>query len=458
MKIDGTMQHSGLTITSLIRHAYQTYGDREIIHRRFGARETTTVASTLSRAMHMAMGLQAMGIQPGQPVATFMSSEIEHLEAYWGIPAAGMVLHALNIRMHGSELAELLEASQDKVVLVGAEHLERFIAVSEFLRGSSFKTVIVTGQDVPDSIPGWDVDVVSYEALAAGEGSVDLDALPEVSETAAAALCHTGGTTGLPKSVVYSHRAIWLSANGLCHANAIGFSRSDTVLLAVPLFHASGWVIPFSVMMSGSNLVLPGATTQSADLQDFIEQSGVTVAVGIPTIWMDLLKHQAASGRSDMPHLNRIATGGAVVPEALIHALAERGVNVLQAWGMTEATAIAVVGDVARDIGEFGTGEARPIGYLMPHVEARIAPLDNTEEEGDQTGEMQLRGASVISHYMGVSPETSHDDGWLRTGDVCAQDAQGRYYLTDRLKDAIKSGGNGSPLRCLRTHCAPCQM
>ena len=147
MKIDGTMQHSGLTITGLIRHAFQTYGDREIVHRRNGARESTTVASTIARAMHMAMGLQAKGVRPGEPVATFMSSEIEHLEAYWGIPATGMVLHALNIRMHGTELAQLMAASQDRVVLVGAEHFETFVAMAEFLRESSLRTVIVTGQE-----------------------------------------------------------------------------------------------------------------------------------------------------------------------------------------------------------------------------------------------------------------------------------------------------------------------
>ncbi len=450
--IESTMQAAQLGIARLLRHAASNASAR-IDYWQGDRLCSATHGEIAAQAARLGAALAGRRIGAGSVVATFCSASREHLEAYLGLPSEGAILHTLNIRMADEELAAIVRAIGDVAILVDAALIDRFASLLPKLEGSRLRLLVVAGAaDREIEIAPMDgVELVRYEALLAECGPTMPEALrakADPPEEHAAAICHTGGTTGMPKAVVYSHRSLWLQAMSLCTANSLALSRRDTVLPAVPLYHVNGWGLPFAAIMAGANMVLAGNSFRPDHLDQLIERCQVTLAAGVPTIWTDLLGHRGAAGKSAFASLRRVSTGGAVVPERLIRAFSDIGVEIIQAWGMTETSSMSVIGDVASLP---GGGEQRPVGRITCGLELDLLSPEGRRlpHDGEAAGEILIRGPWVTQRYLGSNDRQAFHEGWLRTGDIGTIDSLGWMTLTDRMKDAVKSGGEWIPALAL---------
>jgi fatty-acyl-CoA synthase len=267
-------------------------------------------------------------------------------------------------------------------------------------------------------------------------------AWPELDERAAASMCYTSGTTGDPKGVVYSHRSVFL--HSLAAWGQLELRNDDRLLAIVPMFHVNAWGLPYTGWMVGIDFVMPDRFLQPEPLVRAIEQEGVTYSVGVPTIWNAILRH-ADAHPADLSSLRRVVVGGAAVPRTLMEAFRERhGLEIVQAWGMTETSPLGAVALPPKGVGSEEEWCYRSMtGRVVPGVELRI--VDDEGEvlpwDGESAGEIEVRGPWVTAAYhRDPAPDRFHD-GWLRTGDAGTVDRRGFVRITDRMKDVIKSGG-----------------
>ena len=297
--------------------------------------------------------------------------------------------------------------------------------------------------DIPADLHGH--ELLDYEELLAAASPVEFHI---DDEHRAASMCYTSGTTGNPKGVVYTHRSTFLHTMGALTADSLGARESDVILPVVPMFHANAWGLAHAGVAAGSTLVMPGPDLSGRALADLIVDEKVTVAAGVPTIWMQVLPE--LKGR-DTSSLRAIPCGGSAVPKALSEAYrAQLGQPILQAWGMTETSPIAAVCRLDADelsLPDDEQAELRTtVGRINFGVECRVVAPDTTDPvpwDGESSGELQCRGNWIASTYYDDprAGDSFTDDGWLRTGDVATMDAKGRIRLVDRTKDLIKSGG-----------------
>jgi fatty-acyl-CoA synthase len=436
--IEGLMQHDHpLTLQLLLERMRRLYAGSDVVGVRDGERRHASFAELAERADRLAGALAALGVGPGDRVATFAWNTQEHMEAYLAVPCMGAVLHTLNIRLFPDQLVYVVGHAEDAVILVE----DSLVPVLEELapRLDSVRRYVVIGGGDAGSLP----DPLRYEELlAAQQPGYDY---PELNDRQAAGLCYTSGTTGNPKGVLYSHRSNVLHALGQCMADSIGVRSDDRVMPVVPMFHANAWGIPYGAALTGADLVMPGRDLSAPALAALIEAERVTVSAAVPTIWMDLLRH-ADEHSPDLSSLRLVICGGSAVPLSLMREFEERhGVPILQAWGMTETSPL---GSVARPpAGAEGDDHWRyrsTAGRPAPLVQARLV-RDGGEEvpwDGKSTGELEVRGPWVARAYYGDDDGgAKFDDGWLRTGDIAAIDPDGYIIISDRAKDVIKSGG-----------------
>ncbi len=416
---------SRLPDKSLVRHSYGQY------HRRTRA---------------LASALQQLGLKKGERVATLSWNHHAHLEAYFGIPAAGGVMHTLNLRLAVEEIGWIAANAKDRFLIVDDILLPLY---KQFAQLHAFDKVIVfpfSGAPVP-------AQFVDYEALLAG---ADPDGFQYAAhdERDPSSMCYTSGTTGRPKGVVYSHRSTVLHTLVGCLGDVWNLKGSDVLLPVTPMFHANCWGMPYGAVMLGTKIVFPGPHLHADDLLDLMQIEPPTMSVGVPTIWMSLIQTFEAAqgkepGRWKMPTGMRSMVGGAAVPEALIRAFAKHGITLAQGWGMTETSPLATVSYPRAELREAGEEEAfrraAMAGTPVPLVELRIRGEDGQEapHDGKSPGEVQVRGPYITGSYheLPVSEEKFSADGWLRTGDVATMDELAFLRITDRTKDLIKSGG-----------------
>ncbi|HYB48881.1 MAG TPA: long-chain-fatty-acid--CoA ligase, partial [Streptosporangiaceae bacterium] len=266
---------------------------------------------------------------------------------------------------------------------------------------------------------------------------------PEIDEHAAAAMCYTSGTTGLPKGVVYSHRSAFLHTLGVSSGEALAINQYDRVLPVVPMFHGNAWGIPYAAWLVGADLLLPNRFAQAEPLARFIAAERATLAMAVPTVWYDVLGLDAAS--VDLSSLRMIMCGGAAVPHSLIEAYEKRfGLRIVQGWGLTETSPVASLSyppkhEPAERAMDYRATAGRPLGG----VEARVVDDDGQElpRDGHATGEIEVRGPWVTAAYYKDPAPEKFRDGWMRTGDVGRIDHHGFITISDRAKDVVKSGG-----------------
>ncbi|GAB4003323.1 long-chain fatty acid--CoA ligase [Nocardioides ultimimeridianus] len=443
-----TMQDVQLTIGSILEHGTRLHGDSEVVTATADGTRSTSYADLHGQVGRLANGLRSLGITGDQRVGTFQWNNTEHLAAYLAIPSMGAVLHTLNIRLFPEQLVYVANHAEDKVVIVDDSLVGLLAAQLPHL--TTVEHVLVAGPDAAsadlDSLRASGKQIHLYDEVLAAQ---DEDfSWPEVDERDAAAMCYTSGTTGNPKGVVYSHRSAWLHSQAVCTGNVAGLTWSDRILPIVPMFHANAWGMPYAGLMSGASLCMPDRWLQAEPLVRFIQASKPTLSGAVPTIWNDVLLYLDAHPDIRIDTIRRILCGGSAVPIALQKALKERhGLEIRQAWGMTETSPVASAAGVP--LGVSGEDEWRyrgGQGRFVCGVQARITADDGEAlpHDDEAVGEVEVRGPWITgSYYESDDPDvgSKFHDGWLRTGDVGRIDPLGYLTLTDRAKDVIKSGG-----------------
>jgi fatty-acyl-CoA synthase len=370
-----------------------------------------------------------------------MWNHAAHLEAYFGVPVAGGVLHTLNLRLHPDEIAAIARHAGDRFLLVD----DVLLPLYEQLRAQvKFERVIVVpfgGGHIPEGLE-------NYEEWLARAGD-DFE-YPALDETDAATMCYTSGTTGHPKGVVYSHRALVLHSLASSTADAFGIAQNDTALLVASMFHVNGWGVPYAAVMFGAKLVFPGPFANATSLLQLIEQEGVSVAFGVPTIWLALAAElEKNPGRWKLARPLRVNCGGGAPPIELMHTLARHNIELTHVFGMTESTPHLTscrLRSYMKDWPEEQKDAVRTRqGFPAPFVEMRVMRPEGGEapRDGKTPGELEIRGPWVASSYYNAPEEADRwtADGWFRTGDVACMDEDGCVKIVDRIKDLIKSGG-----------------
>jgi fatty-acyl-CoA synthase len=420
--------------------AGQSPGDAEIVDAFDGGLGRSTYGAMADRVLRLVTVLRDLGVQPGDRVGTFANNSIRHVELYYAVPLAGAVLHMVNIRLHDDQLEHVVADAGDTVLFVDDDLVPRLAEVAGRL--PSVRAFVRLGKGDSAGVPG----LLEGEQLLEAAEPTPLHDLPPLSEDDACGMCHTSGTTGQPKAVVYSHRSTFLHAMAACMVDALALSERERVLPVVPLFHACGWGLPYAAPFTGAELVLAGADTSPSALARVVESERVTWAAGVPTIWTSLLP-LARSGDVDLSSLRTVAIGGSATPRALLEAYDELGIEILQIWGMTETSPVAAASRPRRRHRGLSDDELRDVramtGTVFAGLEARIVGDDGAPLpwDGESVGELECRGPWVATDYWGGMPEKFSDDGWLRTGDMAVMERDGYFRIVDRSKDLVKSGG-----------------
>ena len=436
-----------LTVPALVRRAASLFAQRPVSGRRPDRRITrTTYGQVIERVRRLGAALTDLGVRPGDRVATLAWASQEHLEAYLAIPSIGAVLHTLNLRLHPDDLAFIANDAGDRVLIVD-ESLLPLLAQFQ-ARVPSLEHVIVVPSTPAEASARTD-GYLDYEALLAGSTPAAFREAV-LAEDDAAALCYTSGTTGQPKGVLYSHRALVLHSFAQGLVDSLGIGERDVVLPIVPMFHVNAWGLPFTGVLFGSGLVFPGPHLDGASVLDLIVRERVSVTAGVPTVWLSMLQElDRAPGTHDLSALRMIAIGGSAAPPALIQGYQDRhGLRIVHAWGMTEVTPLGTVcllpdAMASAPVDEQVRYRARQ-GKPIPLVETRIV-ADGAERpwDGASMGELEVRGPWVAGQYFNHDgpDDRFSPDGWFRTGDVAVIHPDGCVELTDRAKDLVKSGG-----------------
>ncbi len=438
--MQSTMMDFPLTLAHILKRSGQLFGASEVVSRlpdkslhRYCYRDFHRRAQALGGA------LQAYGLKPGDRVATLMWNHYAHLEAYFGIPCAGFVLHTLNLRLHPDDIAYIAKHAGDRVLIVDDVLLPLYEKFHDQVKFERVIVVPLTGAPVAAGYENYEEVIGSAQPLVA----------PRLDENAAAGMCYTSGTTGRPKGVVYSHRALVLHSMASAMGDTLALTQADSLCPVVPMFHVNAWGLPFTGVMVGCKLVLPGPHLDASSLLDLYHSEAVTFTAGVPTIWMGILSAlEKSPGQWKLTPGMRMVVGGAAASEAMIRAFDKHNLRVLHAWGMTETAPLGTTAHLKASLQSLSEDERYAYrikqGLPAPFVEVRTM-TDNGEApwDGATMGELQVRGPWIAAGYHDLATEADKwtVDGWFRTGDVATIDAEGYVKITDRTKDLIKSGG-----------------
>ena len=440
------MMDMPLTITSIMQHADRTYPHVEIVSVTADRpRHRCTYAEAFSRTRRLAGALDRYGIKQGDRIGTLAWNDYRHFELYYAVSGMGAIVHTINPRLFPGQLSYIISHAEDRILFVDPLILPTLEKLKDDMGKVEVLIVLCDAAKLPQTSMA---DIQSYETFIAGEAD-EFD-WPHLDENSASSLCYTSGTTGHPKGVLYSHRSTVLHALTSTLPDVFGLSAREVVMPVVPMFHVNAWGMPYAAPLTGSKLVFPGAKMGDGEtLQMLIETEGVSLAAGVPTIWLTLLDYLSKSGTS-LDALDRIVVGGAACPLSIMDEFREKyGVTVRHSWGMTEMSPLGTVNTLlpgmeklskdALDKVRVKQGRA-PYGMEMKVVDEDGRALAH---DGKKAGLLKVRGHWVCRAYYNTDAENdAHDqDGWFSTGDIATIDVDGYLQLTDRAKDVIRSGG-----------------
>ncbi|MDE3229511.1 MAG: long-chain-fatty-acid--CoA ligase, partial [Chloroflexota bacterium] len=442
-----TMMDYPLTLQHIFNRGRRLFANVEVLTLLGDDYERSTYGETFARVERLAGALEALGIRRGDRVATLAWNSTRHLELYFAVPCMGAVLHTLNLRLPPHQASFIIQDAADSVIFVDSDLFPLLLGVKDAL--GSVKHIVVMNGPLPENTEGLPPVHDYEELLTAAPASY---AWPTLNELEPAAMCYTSGTTGNPKGVVYSHRSSYLHAIAVTQADTIALSNRDVAFPLVPMFHVNAWGIPYATAMVGCKVVFPGRFMDPTHTAQVISEQKVTIAAGVPTLWIGLLQVLAQRDDFDMSSIQRVLVGGSAAPASLIAAMDAKGLPLLHAWGMTETSPIGTVSRLKANLLDLPAEEQLAYrakqGIQVTGVELRIMNMDTGEEapwDGVTFGEIQARGPWVTSsYYHGDDTEMGASkfmDGWFRTGDVATIDPEGYVQIVDRTKDVIKSGG-----------------
>jgi fatty-acyl-CoA synthase len=439
--MDGLMMQVPLTLVHLFERARKHFAANEIVSRRPDKTiQRSTYGEFHRRAQKLANALTRLGVKPGDRVATLAWNHGRHLEAYFAIPLCGGVLHTLNPRLSVQDIAYIINHADDSVLIVD----DVLWPVWERLRPEVKPRHVVVwahGQPVPEG-------AIDYEQLI--EPELPDFSPPPIEENDAAGLCYTSGTTGHPKGVLYSHRALVVHSLISAVPDSFGLSKSDVVLPVVPMFHVNAWGLPFTATMVGAKQVFPGPHLDPVSVLNLLSDEHVTLTAGVPTVWLGILDQLDCNpGKWNLKALHTMIVGGSAAPQSMIEGFEKRhGLRIVHAWGMTEMSPIGTLckpgprGAMLPESERFRLRATQ--GTPVPFVEVRaVGDQGEVPWDGKSMGELHVRGPCVARSYFRNPAEADKFtmDGWFRTGDVVTIDPEGYLRITDRSKDLIKSGG-----------------
>ena len=440
----GLIQDRPLLISSQIEYAGLNHGDVEIVSRSVeGPIHRTNYRTVNLRSKKLAQALGRLGVEFGDRVGTLAWNGYRHLEIYFGVSGSGLVCHTINPRLFPEQITYIANHAEDKVIFTDLTFVPLLEAIQDQLTEVTSFVIMTDETHMPETSLK---NVLCYETLIDAE---DGDYIwPDFDEKTASSLCYTSGTTGNPKGVLYAHRSTVLHSFCVCANDGLGVSNRDSILPVVPMFHANAWGIPYAAAMSGAKMVMPGAQMDGKSVYELMEQEGVTLSAGVPTVWLMLLGYVKENGLK-FSTMNRTVIGGSAAPRSMIETfINDFGVNVVHAWGMTETSPIGTTGNLLKKHENLSESEKIDVrlkqGRIVFGVELKIVDDENNEmpRDGVAFGRLMVRGPWITSGYFKAEGgDVVGADGWFDTGDVATLDKDSYMQITDRSKDVIKSGG-----------------
>ncbi|MCT1902188.1 long-chain fatty acid--CoA ligase [Oceanobacillus sojae] len=437
------MMQAQLNLTTMVNHAEKYFADKTVISRTLGGVQTIPYRKITERIRRLAGVLKDLGVEKGDRVGTIAWNHHRHLEAYFAIPTMGAVLHTINIRVSPDDLAYIINHAEDKILLVDEDLFPLIERVKDQIAGVE-KIIVMTDKDeLPETTL---TNVASYEVLLK-DADPGTELCEDINENDMAGLCYTSGTTGRPKGVAYSHRGIYLHSLALGLKDTVGLSEEDIAMPVVPMFHVNAWGMPFAALWFGTTQVLPGPMPTPQILAELMEEHKVTMAAGVPTIWLGFLE-ALENGNYDTSSLRCILCGGSAAPKGMIRAFESKyKIPFVHAYGMTETSPIVTLARLKSYQQELDEEERLELrsrqGMVVPGIEVKgINENGEIPYDGETIGELLVKGPWIAdSYYKNDRSADSFRDGWLHTGDVINIDEEGSVKIVDRTKDMIKSGG-----------------
>ena len=430
------MQSYALTVDKFLDHAAKWSGDREIVTAQAGeAGDRIGYAALRDRSNRFSGALLSLGLRFGDRIGTLAWNTQHHFETYFAAMGVGLVCHTLNPRLSAAHLAAMINEAEDRVLAVSSNLAPLLLELAPLCPRLEH-VILIDSDPAPFGLGEHPAKIWRYETLLETRGAPVV--WGDFDETAPAGLCYTSGTTGKPKGVLYTHRSNYLHTLRSLQADAMAITRADTVLIAVPMFHANGWGLPFAAPAVGAKVVLPGRHLDGAALATLMRDERVTIAIGVQTVWLGVLDHLDAVG-GDLPDLKRITIGGSKCPDALILRMEERlGVRVQTSWGMTELSPLGTVAPADEEPSRLRASGRPPVGLDLKLTDAEGVTLP---QQRGVVGRLWVKGASVVDRYFKAEADALDAEGYFDTGDLASIDGDGALTVCGRSKDLIKSGG-----------------